>query len=655
MAISYIPDKEDYKYKLRPFKRFVLQNFPFIEADFDALTNYELMAKIIEYLNHVIDNENVVEENVSNLYNAVVEIQNYVNNYFDNLDVQEEIDNKLDEMAEQGTLTEIIAQYLTLAGVLAYDTVALMKSATNLEDGSICHTLGYANKNDGLGNYYKVREIINTDVIDDINIIALTDENLIAEKITENKIMCFNSVSNMKACPNLSNGDIVYTLGYYNANDGGGARYKVRTINISDTIDEMTIISLDDENLIAEFIIDETYPDVRKFGIKETETGDISTKLQSIITYLNEKNVVPYISLINVDTTITIPMSAKIKIERINYTGDSYAVNLSQGIYGNIEIERIYSLTGAGVNINPTGSYSGNGYYKINSIAVQGKAVNFDNDSSIVNSTFEGVQWYSREDDCLVIKPKSGAVVGQTNFKVNNYFAVDHVGITIDTTNGTLTNLDFGYASVEGSKNGVLINIVNNTEGIKGYFRVNEVAATTGNLYVLKIMGDASKIKNQFDLSFDSFPYAKIDVSELTMNVGASRSTPNIKISGKCFNPVGDVIGYTGRVMNNRLCMDYLNAPNPYNLTANVDLNYETSNSNPRISQYFTTNNLAGDITVTLPKSLTPGAICSIVNTTGHTVTIKPYGSTNSLNFTTSAMFTTYINGSGILEIIKLL
>ena len=29
--------------KLPPFKFFMLQNFPFIEYDFDALTNYELM------------------------------------------------------------------------------------------------------------------------------------------------------------------------------------------------------------------------------------------------------------------------------------------------------------------------------------------------------------------------------------------------------------------------------------------------------------------------------------------------------------------------------------------------------------------------------------------------------------------------------------
>lgn len=397
------------------------------------------------------------------------------------------------------------------------------------------------------------------------------------------------------------------------------------------------------------------YIDIKQFGIKETETDDISTKIQNIITFLNDRNLIPFISILNINTTLTIPMSAKIKINKINYTGNDYAISLSRGIYGNIDIEKVYSLTGGGVHINPTGDYSGNGYYKFNSVAVNGHAMYFDNDSSIVNSTFESVQLYSRLDDALVIKPLTNSVVGQCNFKINNIYAVDHIGVVIDTTDGILTNLDFGYSSVEGSTNGILINLVNATEGIKGFFRVNEVASHQNNSYVLKIKGEAQDVRNQIDLTFDSFPYNKIDISELTMNTYASRSAPNILIQGKCFNPVGDVIGYSGRIMNNRLCMDYLNSPNPYNLTADIDLNYETSSANPRISSYFTTTGLTQNITVTLPKSLKPGVICTLINDTGYTVTIKPYGNTSGLNFATSSLFTTFIDGTGKLQIIKML
>lgn len=111
MSISYIPEQEDYK-ELTPFKRFVLQSFPWINENFDALTNYELMGKIIEYLNTVIDNENALETNMKNLYDAFTSLHDYVSNYFDNLDVQNEINEKLDSMVEDGTLTNLIGEYI---------------------------------------------------------------------------------------------------------------------------------------------------------------------------------------------------------------------------------------------------------------------------------------------------------------------------------------------------------------------------------------------------------------------------------------------------------------------------------------------------------------------------------------------------------------
>lgn len=102
-------NKFNYK-NLCPFKWFVLQNFPFIEADFDAITNWQLFCKLGEEMNKIIEKVNQAGEQTENLTNAFIELQNYVNNYFENLDVQEEINNKLDEMAEGGELAEIINQ-----------------------------------------------------------------------------------------------------------------------------------------------------------------------------------------------------------------------------------------------------------------------------------------------------------------------------------------------------------------------------------------------------------------------------------------------------------------------------------------------------------------------------------------------------------------
>ncbi|MBQ1550979.1 MAG: SGNH/GDSL hydrolase family protein [Bacilli bacterium] len=89
-----------------------LTNFPYIEEDFDALTNYELLSKVVEYLNEVIANSNEQNTAISNLYDAFTELQNYINNYFENLNVQEEINNKLDQMAADGSLTNLIKDYV---------------------------------------------------------------------------------------------------------------------------------------------------------------------------------------------------------------------------------------------------------------------------------------------------------------------------------------------------------------------------------------------------------------------------------------------------------------------------------------------------------------------------------------------------------------
>lgn len=116
------PDMKPYK-KIPPFKFFALTNFPFIDEDFDALTNYELMCKIVEYLNNVINNTNIANENVDTLYNAFLSLQESVNDalaeqdakiedYFSNINIQTFVDNKIDAMIEDNEFQELIIQAL---------------------------------------------------------------------------------------------------------------------------------------------------------------------------------------------------------------------------------------------------------------------------------------------------------------------------------------------------------------------------------------------------------------------------------------------------------------------------------------------------------------------------------------------------------------
>lgn len=185
------------------FKRWVHKVLPAVYDE--SLSYYELLCKITAKLNEVIEQGNTTSE-------GLLELKNYVDHYFDNLDVQEEINNKLDEMAESGELAEIIAQYIELNGVLAYNTKSAMKSAENLVDGSIAYTIGESLYNDGKCAFYKIREILNTDVVDDYNIVALNNsETLIAERLPNDYINKINeritTVVNLidNNIPNFSN------------------------------------------------------------------------------------------------------------------------------------------------------------------------------------------------------------------------------------------------------------------------------------------------------------------------------------------------------------------------------------------------------------------------------------------------------------------
>lgn len=116
-----------------PFKHMIatIGNLP--TSFVDSMSYYECLAWLIKYLETTIiptvnNNAEAVEElqgkyrelvqfvdgkfdELTTLYNQLKE---YVDTYFDNLDVQEEINNKLDEMAGDGTLERLINEHFNV-------------------------------------------------------------------------------------------------------------------------------------------------------------------------------------------------------------------------------------------------------------------------------------------------------------------------------------------------------------------------------------------------------------------------------------------------------------------------------------------------------------------------------------------------------------
>lgn len=254
--------------------------------DRESGTVLQQVARMYHKVNQLIRNFNELsketKETVEDYILRFNDLKDFVDDYFDNLDVQEEINNKLDAMADAGTLSDIISQYLNSTAVFGYDTVADMVDAPNLTNGSFARTLGYSAKNDGGGALYKIRTITNDDVIDGTSIISMNDagNTLIAELITEPIIFAYDTVADMTDAPNLVNGTYVRTLGYTSIDDGGGALYVIT--NSNDTADGGSVIDLD-SGLQAHLITDVVTPEM--FGAKCNGTNDDSIALKKAISY----------------------------------------------------------------------------------------------------------------------------------------------------------------------------------------------------------------------------------------------------------------------------------------------------------------------------------------------------------------------------------
>lgn len=105
-------NKKDFK-TLCPFKGWVLESFPYIEEDFDAITNYQLFCKVVGYLNVIRDNMLLLEESDNELIDAFNNLKDYVDTYIisipDFRNAIEEINVRLDNLglALQNTNTRI--------------------------------------------------------------------------------------------------------------------------------------------------------------------------------------------------------------------------------------------------------------------------------------------------------------------------------------------------------------------------------------------------------------------------------------------------------------------------------------------------------------------------------------------------------------------
>lgn len=134
---NFTPEMGNFQ-TLKTFRYWCQKVLPLVYDD--SLSYYELLCKVVDYLNKTMEDVETLHGDVSNLYEAYRQLQLWVNTYFNNLDVQEEINNKLDEMAKNGTLSNLlfnIPKFSTFQPVLIGRTWGL-STENNHAQGGCC-------------------------------------------------------------------------------------------------------------------------------------------------------------------------------------------------------------------------------------------------------------------------------------------------------------------------------------------------------------------------------------------------------------------------------------------------------------------------------------------------------------------------------------
>ena len=132
---------------LKPFPKFCC-SIGMIPTSYKiSLTYEEQLLWLCDFLeNTVIPTVNNNGQAVEELQNLFVTLTNYVDNYFDNLDVQTEINNKLDDMVENGEL-DIILSNLIFTDYIIPESFGAKGDGITDDYSSILSCINYANEN----------------------------------------------------------------------------------------------------------------------------------------------------------------------------------------------------------------------------------------------------------------------------------------------------------------------------------------------------------------------------------------------------------------------------------------------------------------------------------------------------------------------------
>lgn len=278
--------------------------------------------------------------------------------------------------------------------------------------------------------------------------------------VKDEKARPVNSVSEMKAISNLVSGNIIRTVGYYSANDGGGATYIIRE-RLETDVEDLGVIHFINDNLVAEMIINDSV-NVKQFGAKGDGVTDDTTQIQNAIDKCN---------ILNFDDSTYLTTGLNLKSNSIIIFNDTSLKmkpnNLST--YGVLKINNIE-------NINIYGFVKLIGDY----LEHTGETGEFGHALSIIGSSnvnIENVQCsYGWGDGCY-IGPTDDLLNNPINIIINNLVCHHNrrIGLSITSGSKIIINNLITYNNGGTSPNGGF--------DIEPYNANNIIDVTINNIY----------------------------------------------------------------------------------------------------------------------------------------------------------------------------
>jgi hypothetical protein len=203
MSANYTPNLGEYT-ELTPFRYWCQKVMPLVYDD--SLSYYELLCKVVDYLNKTMHDVDTLHTDVIQLHTAYIQLQQYVNTYFENLDLQTEIDRKLDKMAESGALLNVIKP-----SVIDSVNKWLTANITNPSNPPIDKSLTIEN---AAADSKVTGDKINSLTQNIVN----RDEYLQSGQLTVN-MFDKDSLDYLKGFHQVAEGAIENSFGYYDADD----------------------------------------------------------------------------------------------------------------------------------------------------------------------------------------------------------------------------------------------------------------------------------------------------------------------------------------------------------------------------------------------------------------------------------------------------